>query len=137
MSRKQFVALVLCTILCSFAGGMVAVGLFNTTPVNAQQMLSFTAKEFKLPEGHFIGIVEKGKLLIIAPRPPMQIPVRLTTIQMQEARAVEGGEIDLTPFEGNAVMITGYNGGPWIYNAVIKDKGGPLLTILVKKIFTK
>jgi hypothetical protein len=135
MKRTQFAFLVGCTIVCAFLGGTLAVGFFQGTPITAQSLASAIETEFSLPEGTFIGIVIDGKLHIMVPKPAFVIPVRLTEIQMQEARSVESGEIKLQEYEGNAIMISGLNGGTWIYGAKVLDHGGPLLTALVKKVF--
>ncbi len=135
MSRKQFALLLACTVLFSLIGGALSAGLFSGTPLQAGQGLFSGPREFKLPEGHFIGIVEKGQFRILAPKRSLFIPIRLTRIQMQEARPAESAEIDLREYEGKAVMVTGHDGGSWIYRAVVIDSGGPLLTALVQKIF--
>lgn len=136
MSNRQFVLLLVCTMVCALIGGAVASGVFFNNTLSAQNQLSFTHKDFKLPEGTIIGTVEKGKFYPLFPKQPMPMPIRLTTISMQEARPVESGELDLIPYEGKAVMVSGHDGGSWIYRAQIADSGGPLITALVKKIFT-
>lgn len=136
MSKRQFVLLLGCTMICSLIGGALASGVIFTNELSAQTQLSFTHKEFTLPEGTLIGIVEKGKFLPLFPKQPMTMPIRLTGIHMQEARPVESGELDLSSYEGKAVMISGHDGGSWVYGAAIVDSGGPLITALVKKMFT-
>ena len=84
----------------------------------------------------FIGIVEKGKFKLVVPKPSPLVEVRLTSIQMQEARPPESGELDLSEYEGNAIAVQGY-GGSWIYSAKVIDSGGPIVTALVKKVFGK
>jgi hypothetical protein len=113
----------------------VVGGVFQGNAAQAQTQLSFTHKEFKLPEGTFIGMVKEGKFRRLVPKQPMPLPIRLTTIQMQEARPVESGELDLSPYEGKAIMVTGHDGGNWIYRAAVLDSGGPLLTVITQKVF--
>ena len=62
--------------------------------------------------------------------------LRLTGIQMQEAIAPEAEEIYVDEFEGRAIMIEGLDGGSWIYDVIIIDKAGPILSEVVKKVFT-
>jgi hypothetical protein len=63
--------------------------------------------------------------------------LRLTTIQRQEARSVESGEVDLTAYEGDAILIEGIRDSGWIYEARIVDHAGPILTLLVRRAFEK
>jgi hypothetical protein len=135
MSRKQFTVVLACTVLFSLIGGALSVELFHSAPLKADQGLFSSPRQFKLPDGHFIGVVEKGKFQVLEPRRPLSIPIRLTRIQMQEARPVESAEIDLRQYEGKAILVTGHDGGSWIYRAEVVDRGGPLLTLLVKKAF--
>jgi nitrogen fixation protein FixH len=137
MNKKQFTVIIVITILCSFFGGIVAVGIFQGTPVHAQKQLSLNVKEFKLPEGHFIGFVKEAKCYLIVPKPAFSFPVRLTGISMQEARPAENSEIELSQYEGKTLMIKGHDGGSWIYRAQVIDSGGPLMTALVNKVFIK
>jgi len=85
--------------------------------------------------GTFIGIVKKGEVQILRPGPPSPLTARLTKIGMPEARTPESAEIDLSSYEGLVLMIQGANGGGWIYEARIVDKGGPLLTQIVKDLY--
>lgn len=137
MNRKQFALVLICTMVFAFIGGVVSVAVLQGTPVEAQNKMNFTAKAFKLPDGIFIGIAKNGKLHLIVPKVEINIPVRLTGIQMQEARSAQSAEVDLTPYEGKAVMVSGYDGGSWIYQAEVLDSGGPLLTAVVQKVFSK
>lgn len=135
MKRKQFTILILSTIIAAFTGGALMVAFGLGTPVSAQNLAILPHPEFTLPDGCYIGIVTEGKVHILYPKPSFIVPVRLTEIQMQEARSVESGEINLLPYEGNAVMFSGVHGGTWIYETKLLDHGSPLLTALVKKVF--
>jgi hypothetical protein len=85
--------------------------------------------------GFFVGVVETGKFRLLAPQTGIPLELRLTLIQMQEARPPETGELDLFPYEGQAVMVSGHSSGGWIYRANILDSAGPLLTLLVLEVF--
>ena len=76
----------------------------------------------------FIGVVEDGKLRVLLPK---SVDTKFTSIQMQESRPPETGELNLTEYEGCAVAIQGHNGGGWVYSARVIDKGGPIATALV------
>jgi len=134
MTRKQMALTLTVTAVFAFLGAVAAAGMFHNS-VSAQTQLSFTQQEYTLPEGQFIGTVEKGKFIMLVPRPAFPVVVRLTGISMQEARPAESAEVDLVPYEGKVIFISGHDGGSWIYQADILDSGGPLLKALVQKAF--
>lgn len=59
----------------------------------------------------FLGIVQGGQFQMLAPYSPSGGLVRLTSVQMQEARPPESAELNLTEYEGKAIMVQGYDGG--------------------------
>jgi hypothetical protein len=59
----------------------------------------------------------------------------LTRIQMQEARPPETEELNLTEYEGQAILVRGHDGGGWIYSAEVIDQAGPILTAVVQHVF--
>ena len=60
----------------------------------------------------FLGIVKNGAFqLLVAPHRPSGGSVRLTRIQMQTAQSPESEELNLSEYEGKAIMVRGYNGG--------------------------
>jgi len=143
MTKKQFAVILFCTIFFAFLGGIVSNSIFSGDPVTAQEQPQEKAapragiQEYLLKENLFIGLVESGKFHLLAPRPssPLSAVIRLTGMQMQEARPPESDELNLEPYEGKAVMVHGHNGGGWIYRAAVVDSGGPLVTALVIKVF--
>ena len=63
---------------------------------------------------------------------------RLTSIRMMDSRSPEDGLVDLSEYEGKAIMATcEKRDSPWLYNAGISDVAGPILSILVAKFFEK
>lgn len=56
-----------------------------------------------------------------APRDAM----RLTSIQMQEARSPESGELGLRPYEGRLILVRGHASGEWLYSARLLRVFGP------------
>lgn len=81
------------------------------------------------------GIVKDGEFRPLAPRSVLGAPVRLTQIQMQAALSPESGELDLTEYEGQAIMVSGHGSSGWIYSAVVVDQAGPILTAVVQQVF--
>jgi hypothetical protein len=145
MTKKQFAVIFICTILFAFFGGIVSNSIFSGDPVMAQDQAKEKAAQdtgiqaYLLKECLFIGMVKSGKFHLLAPRSssPLDAAIRLTGIQMQEARPPESDELNLEKYEGKAVMVHGHDGGGWIYHAAVVDSGGPLLTALVMKAFSK
>lgn len=85
----------------------------------------------------FLGIVKNGQLQLLQPENLAGTSVRLTRIQMQEAVSVESGEIDLTEYEGKAIMVRGHKSSEWIYSAEVIDQVGPILAAVVQKVFSQ
>jgi hypothetical protein len=145
MTKKQFAVIFFCTILFAFLGGIVSNSLFTGVPAAAQEKEPAKAaqspgiQEYLLKESLFIGIVKSGKFHLLAPRSssPLTAAIRLTGMQMQEARPPESAELNLEKYEGKAVMVHGHDGGGWIYQAAVVDSGGPLVTALAVKVFGK
>ena len=84
---------------------------------------------------HILGIVENGSFKRLEPGGPLGDVLRLTSIQRQEARPPESGELNLTEYEGKAIMVTGYIDSSWVYEAFVEDVAGPILTAVVRKVF--
>ena len=83
----------------------------------------------------FLGIVEGGQFLLLAPTELPWIAVGLTAIAMQEAVPPEMRELDLLPYEGLAVVVRGRDGGGWIYRAEIAEVASPLLTRFIREFY--
>jgi len=82
-----------------------------------------------------LGIVRDGQFYPVGVEGELVLPQRLTGIRMQEAIAPEAGELNLSRYEGRAIMIEGHGGGGWIYSAQVVDEAGPILTAVVKEVF--
>lgn len=83
----------------------------------------------------FLGIVKNGQLQLLQPEDLTGTTVWLTRIQMQEARSEDSAEIDLTEYEGKAIIVRGHQSGEWIYSAEVTDQAGPILAAVVQKLF--
>ena len=85
----------------------------------------------------FLGTVQFGHFQILTPDHAAGDSVRLTGIQMQEARPPESRELDLTEYEGQAIMVRGHYGGDWMFSAEVIDQAGPILTAVVTHVFSQ
>jgi len=85
----------------------------------------------------FLGIVKNGQLQLLQPEDLAGTTVRLTRIQMQEAQTPESAELDLTEYEGKAIMVRGHGGNGWIYSSEVIDQVGPILAAVVQKLFSQ
>jgi hypothetical protein len=83
----------------------------------------------------FLGIVQDGAFELMSPYSAPGGSVRLTAISMQAAVPPETAELDLSVYEGKAIMVRGHDGGGWIYSAAVIDQAGPILTAAVQKVF--
>ncbi len=83
----------------------------------------------------FIGIVQNGQFTSLVP--PSGGPLRLTGIPMQATQPPESAELDLAGYEGQAIMAQGYDGGGWLYSAEVLDQAGPILTAVVRQLFSQ
>lgn len=81
----------------------------------------------------FLGMVKKGEFKPFGSK----IGLRLTSIQMQEARPPESGELNLDKYEGSAIMVSGKNSGGWVYSTQIVDHAGPILTSVAQRVLGK
>jgi hypothetical protein len=62
--------------------------------------------------------------------------MRLTAIAMQEAVPPDSRELDLSKYEGEAIMVQGRASSGWVYSAAVIDRAGPILSLLVQKEFS-
>lgn len=59
----------------------------------------------------------------------------MTSIQKQEAKPPESGELNLSEYDGKAIMVSGYVDSGWVYEAGVIDEVRPILTAVVRKVF--
>ena len=127
MIKKNNIASILCLSIILFSGGLfVGYGLSQSSDGTAQE------------NSMILGLVKAGKFLPIWPEKSVLDSIRLTEIQMQEARSPESGELNLLKYEGQAIMVYGNGGGGgWVYEARVVDAAGPILTVLVLEEYSK
>lgn len=82
-----------------------------------------------------LGLVKEGQFEIIFPESESGTNVKLTEDFMGVGRDIK--ELNLKEYEGKVVMTKGYYSGDWIYSAEIIDQAGPILSLLIKKVFNK
>ena len=82
-----------------------------------------------------MGLVQNGKLRLAVPSGRLEPFARLTRIAPQAAQPPESAEIDLSEYEGSAIMVVGFDQGAWIYSAEIIDESGPILSAVVERLF--
>jgi hypothetical protein len=83
----------------------------------------------------FLGIVQLGQFHLLTPNHAAGASVKITSIPMQAAQPPENGELDLTGYEGQVIMVRGHDGGGWIYSSEVIDQAGPILTAVVRRVF--
>lgn len=83
----------------------------------------------------FLGYVNEGTFYLLPAEFYLDFPVRLTAMPMYAAALPESSEFWLDEWEGQVVMVEGYDGGGWIYSAEMTDKAGPILSFLVMHEF--
>ncbi len=87
----------------------------------------------------FLGLVENGQFRILEPAEHC-CTVKLTKLikpKLLDESAIEKHQIDLSEDEGMTIMVEGDLGKEelWIYEAKVVDRGGPILSAVVRKIF--
>jgi hypothetical protein len=108
----------------------------DATATNMRQPMISNASFCSCSDVQIIGIVRNGQFFPLGNQFDLQIPVRLTSISMMEARSPESGELNLTECEGAVIMICGQgSGGNWIYSARVIDRAGPILTAIALNVF--
>lgn len=68
----------------------------------------------------------------IAPRATLAPGARFTALPMQAAQAPESAELDLSRYEGQAVVIQGRISGGWVYGARVASTFGPWPAFLIR-----
>lgn len=76
----------------------------------------------------FLGTVREKKFYIFVPQRFSSGPVRLTGIRMNAAQPPESDEINLSTYEGKVILVSGHDGGDWIYLARVVEESGPMIS---------
>lgn len=83
---------------------------------------------------NFLGIVEVGKFKLLLPTTEQGAYRRLTTLPQQASQPPQLHELDLSEHEGETIMVSGDDGGEWLWSATIIDEAGPILAAVVHKL---
>ena len=86
-------------------------------------------------QDHILGIVQGGQFQVLSPSGLAGHTLRLTRMGVQVSAAPESEEIDLSSYEGKALMVQGEESSDWLYSAEVIDEAGPILTALVRRMF--
>lgn len=99
-------------------------GAVSSAPASADLLEPITAPS---PDGgdalRYVGPIENGAFQALGCGGGT-VPFLLTTIARQEARSVESGALDLSPFERRMVVIEGIPNGGWVYEARVIETIG-------------
>ena len=137
MKKNKGIIFLMVLSAAVFCAGRYSVDGVQTGLLEPSKNVDIGARSAADENESFIGIVRGGTFHILRPTSSAPFSSRLTRIAMQEARSPDSAEIDLNPYEGQALMIQGHNGGGWIYSAHILDKAGPLLTQVVLDTYSQ
>lgn len=84
----------------------------------------------------YLGIVRQGRFRPLARERDTADSLRLTSIGLQAEQSPESGELSLTAYEASAIMVRGIDNEEWIYSAIIIEQAGPILTAVVRQVFS-
>ncbi|MEP0824668.1 MAG: hypothetical protein HRF40_04215 [Nitrososphaera sp.] len=85
----------------------------------------------------FLGIVQKERFKPLIGEHRVTGTFRLTQTPMHGPDPPESGEIRLDKYEEAALLVRGIDRNGWIYSATIIEQAGPMLSIVIKKLFGK
>ena len=87
-------------------------------------------------KNQFVGIVHNGQFRRLALDGEVGDPLRLTQVEPVATLTPDTGALDLTRYEGSVLMVRGYDQpGEWVYAAEVIDVAGPILTMVVQRLF--
>ncbi len=113
-------------ILVSFSLGLALVLLAVLLVAgDIVRTLSRCSRGAEAGQSCYVGMVRDDCFRPWLPRSASREPMRLTSIQMQEARSPESGELGLRPYEGRLILVRGHESGGWLYSARLLRVFGP------------
>lgn len=88
--------------------------------------------DYLLNQSGLLGIVKNGTFIEVETK----MPLKLTDVFMQEARTPESGLLNLTQYEGKAIMVLNQQADDeWVWGSEVNEVAGPILTKVIKKAF--
>jgi len=105
----------------------------SNNSINDENSVNTDKINYLLTQKEILGIVKNGTFMEVETK----LPLKLTDVFMQEARSPESGLLNLTQYEGKAIMVlTQRADGEWVWGADVNEVAGPILTKVIKKAFT-
>ncbi len=83
----------------------------------------------------YLGVVRDATFHCLFPESASGEARRFTRIDPTEDVAPETEELNLTRYEGQAIIVSGIPGDTWVSSASVLDTAGPILTAVVEKAF--
>jgi hypothetical protein len=109
--------------------------MWGTIPLRLTSSRGTCGKETTVSE--FLGVVHEGQFQPLAPESAVGVSLQLSRLSMRMADPPESDMLDLSPYEGKAIVIQGDGHGGWIYSSQVIDTAGPILTMVVQRVFGK
>lgn len=82
-----------------------------------------------------LGVVQGGLFRRLTPIRDPGGGCRLTRAKAKDkAKSVDAKAIDLSPYEGTALLIEGRNQDMWVFDVDIIERAGPILSGLVQHV---
>ena len=105
----------------------------NNNSIIDENMVNTDKINFLSNQSELLGIVKNGTFIEVETK----FPLNLTDVFIQEARPPESGLLNLTQYEGKAIMVSTQRAdGEWVWGAEVTEVASPLLTKVIKKVFT-
>src|SRR5215211_1865793 len=83
-------------------------------------------------EQRVLGAVEAGTFRSFGSHPGLEDRNRLTDIPVMAAMTPESGELDLTPYEGQVIMVEGRPNGDWTFSAAVIEVASLILSAVAR-----
>ena len=104
----------------------------NTSSMEHNNILMDNTNEMEENENEIIGVVKNGTFIVA----DLKEPRKLTGTHVVEAITPEAKQIDITEYEGKAILVSYEQiDDEWIWAAAITDIADPILTKVIKKVF--
>ena len=137
---KYFFALVITLSVVAILGTMSlkefqvqdAFGQSNNSSITGNNIIRDNLNEFEEDKNEIIGLVENGNFIDTESKKIL----KLTRAHIMEAITPEAKQIDLTDYEGKAILVSFRQiDEEWIWAAAITDAADPILTKVIKKVY--
>jgi hypothetical protein len=104
----------------------------NNSSITDNNIIRDNLNEFEEDKNEIIGLVENGNFIDADSKKIL----KLTRAHIMEAITPDAKQIDLTDYEGKAILVSFRQiDDEWVYAAAITDVADPILTKVIKKVF--